>query len=217
MANLTFFTPDFTIEESYKNQTVVGIDEAGRGPLAGPVVAATAYLDQKFLESEICKKINDSKKLSKNLRKKIYLYLIENIQFGVGVVDENIIDKINILNATKFAMKKSHDDFCQKNKAFAQIILVDGNFIPFEKSGEIKEILPIVKGDQKSLSIACASIIAKEYRDEIMTNLHQEFPHFLWNKNAAYPTKEHVEKIKEFGICKYHRKSFEPIKSMLKS
>ena len=203
--------PSFLIENQYPNQLIVGIDEAGRGPLAGPVVAACATLD----EGQIIHGINDSKKLSKRKRKKIFLELKNTVKFGVGIVDEKIIDEINILQATKLAMLRALDDFQNKNKIFAQIILVDGNFIPFDKKDQINEIIPVVKGDQKSMSIAAASIIAKETRDLIMCDFHQKYPQFNFDKHAGYPTKAHVENIKEYGICPIHRQSFEPIKSIL--
>ena len=110
----------------------------------------------------------------------------------------------------------AYQNFCKKYLIYPQVILVDGNFLPFAKQDQIQEIIPIVKGDQKSLSIAAASIIAKETRDEIMLQLHQKYSQFGFDKHAGYPTKFHVEKIKEFGICEFHRKSFEPIKSMLR-
>ncbi len=203
--------PDFLIENSFANFQVAGIDEAGRGPLAGPVVAACVILDRKNYPQEI----NDSKKLSPKKRREIFLKLKENSSFGIGVVDAKKIDEINILQATKLAMLLAYEDLCKKYSLKPEVILVDGNFKPFELRDEIREILPIVKGDQKSLSIAAASILAKETRDEIMHDLHQKFPQYFWNKNAAYPTKLHVEKIMEFGICEFHRKSFEPIKSLV--
>lgn len=202
--------PSFLTENLYKNLVVAGIDEAGRGPLAGPVVAACVILDQSISISGI----NDSKKLSKIARKKIYTQLLSEVKFGVGIIDEKTIDKINILQATKLAMLRAFLDLQKKYNLFCEVILVDGNFIPFEKQDKILQIIPIVKGDQKSLSIAAASIIAKETRDEIMENLHQEFPQFGFNKNAGYGTKFHLEAIKNFGICNSHRRSFEPIKSM---
>jgi ribonuclease HII len=203
--------PNFLLENNYPKFVVAGIDEAGRGPLAGPVVAACAILDQNDFPSAI----NDSKKLSKISRKKIFFELQKKAKFGIGVVDEKTIDEINILQATKLAMLRAFLDLQKKYQIFPQAILIDGNFIPFAKQDQICEMLAVVKGDQKSLSIAAASIIAKETRDEIMNQLHQEFPQFGFNKHAGYPTKFHVEKIREFGICKFHRKSFEPIKSML--
>ncbi len=203
--------PNFLIENNYPNLLVVGIDEAGRGPLAGPVVAACAILNKDDLPQEI----NDSKKLSKSRRKKVFLQLKEKSKFGIGIVDEITIDKINILQATKLAMLRALIDLQEKYQIFPQIVLVDGNFIPFPKQDFIQEILPIVKGDQKSLSIAAASIIAKETRDEIMLKLHEEVSQFGFDKHSGYGTKFHIEKIKEFGPSKFHRRSFEPIKSII--
>lgn len=217
MRNLTKKLPDFSLEKSYLNQIVVGIDEAGRGPLAGPIVAACILLDEKILQNKICAKINDSKKLSKKDRKEIFLFLQDNAQFGLGVVSEKKIDEINIYQATKLAMHEAYKNFCAKNAVKPHIILVDGNFVPFAKQDEIIDILAIIKGDAKSLSIAAASIIAKETRDSIMLELHEKYPHYGWDKNAAYATEFHMQKIKEFGFCEFHRKSFEPIKSMIYS
>jgi ribonuclease HII len=205
--------PSFLIENNFDTALICGIDEAGRGPLAGPVVASCAMVNRdNFLEG-----INDSKKLSKNTRKKIYENLVKHYKFGVGVVDEKIIDQINILEATKLAMLKAYQDFCKKYNLFPEIILVDGNFKPFSLQDKILQIDPIIKGDQKSYSIASASIIAKEYRDEIMLNYHQKFPFYNFDKHNGYGTKNHVENIYKYGICEIHRKSFEPIKTMLNS
>jgi ribonuclease HII len=203
--------PSFSIENNYQTLLIAGIDEAGRGPLAGPVVAACVILNRNDFPQEI----NDSKKLSKKLREKIFFELQKKSRFGIGIVSEKTIDKINILQATKLAMLRAYCDLQQKYKISPQIILVDGNFIPFEKRDEIAELIAVIKGDQKSMSIAAASIIAKETRDQIMGNLHQEYPQFGFDKHAGYPTKFHIEKIREFGICEFHRKSFEPIKSIL--
>jgi ribonuclease HII len=144
--------PSFLIENNYKNLLVAGIDEAGRGPLAGPVVASCVILNQDDFPDEI----NDSKKLSKSQRQKIFLELQIKAKFGIGIVDEKMIDKINILEATKLAMLRAYLDLRQKYQSSPSIILVDGNMIPFSKQDSLKEILPIVKGDQQSLSIAAA-------------------------------------------------------------
>ena len=204
--------PNFSIEEQYQNLVIAGIDEAGRGPICGPVVAACVILNQENFP----KKINDSKKLSKKIRLEIFEELKEKSKFGIGIVDEKKIDEINILEATKLAMLLAYDDLCKKYDISPQVILVDGNFIPFEKKNQITEILSIIKGDEKSLSIAAASIIAKETRDQIMLDLHQKFPEYELDKNAGYGTKFHIEQIKKCGICEFHRKTFEPIKSWLK-
>jgi len=203
--------PSFLIEKKFDTSLICGIDEAGRGPLAGPVVASCVMLNQNDFLTEI----NDSKKLSKNLRKKIYSELKKNCKFGIGVIDEKIIDKINILEATKLAMLQAYKNFCEKYNLYPEIILVDGNFKPFILCDKIKQIEPIIKGDQKSYSIASASIIAKEYRDQIMLDYHQKFPIYNFAKNNGYGTKDHIEKITNEGICDIHRKTFEPIKSML--
>ena len=203
--------PSFLLENHHKKRIVAGIDEAGRGPLAGPVVAACAILNRRQKISGI----NDSKKLSKIERKKIFLELKNSAKFGVGIVDEKIIDEINILQATKLAMFRAYQDLQQKHDIFAEVILVDGNFIPFEKCDKITDIISVIKGDCQSFSIAAASIIAKETRDEIMCELHQKYPQFGFEQHAGYGTKFHLEAIEKFGICEYHRKSFDPIKSML--
>ena len=217
--------PSFLIEQDYDGFIVAGVDEAGRGPLAGPVVASCVVLDQQNLISGI----NDSKKLSKKIRAEIFQEILQKeVRFGIGIVDEKIIDKINILQATKLAMLRSYQDFFIKYQIYPQIILVDGNFTPFPKkfaqmfenrfenfidksfflNSAIIDSLPIIKGDQKSLSIACASIIAKETRDEIMLDYHKKYPQYGFDKHAGYGTKAHFAKIQEFGITSIHRKSF---------
>lgn len=198
--------PNFSLEKKC-NGLVAGIDEAGRGPLAGPVVAACVILDRCFYPANI----NDSKKVSKKYRKIIFDDLKNSARVGVGIVDEKLIDKMNILQATKLAMQKSFEDLCAKYNLIPDLVLVDGNFVPNIRC----KAQAIIKGDQKSLSIAAASIVAKETRDQIMINLHEEFPQYGWSRNMAYPTKFHLEAIKKFGVCKYHRFSFEPIKSIL--
>ena len=196
--------PNFLIEDQYQG-LVLGIDEAGRGPLAGPVVAACVLLDRGNYPANI----NDSKKLSKKMRHEINLQLQSCAKFAVGIVNEDIIDKINILNAAKLAMKLAFENLCIKYKILPDMVLVDGNFVPDIDC----KTQAVVKGDQKSLSIAAASIVAKQTRDQIMLNLDKEFPEYGWSKNQAYPTKQHIEQIKQIGICKYHRRSFSPIKN----
>jgi len=195
--------PDFSFEKKYTG-LIAGIDEAGRGPLAGPVVAACVILPFDNYPP----KLNDSKKLSPGLRAEIFASLNSSAKIGIGIIDEKIIDEINILNATKLAMTRAYEDLCAKYKLIPDMVLVDGNFIPKINSKAIS----IIKGDSLSLSIAAASVIAKETRDQIMINLDQEFPSYGWAKNKAYGTKFHLDKINEFGICKYHRKSFIPKK-----
>ena len=184
---------------------VAGTDEAGRGCLAGPVTAAAIILPSHF---EL-KTINDSKQLSEKKRESIRPQLeSDSISFGVAHVHESKIDEINILNASLFAMHLALDKLTPN----PDYILVDGNrFKPFKD-------VPyscIVKGDANFLSIAAASILAKTYRDAYMEKIHQEFPMYHWNKNKGYPTKEHRDAIREFGITKYHRKSFKQLPEQL--
>lgn len=202
--------PNFAIEKKYKNKICFGVDEAGRGPLAGPVVAGAVFLENAEVEG-----INDSKKISKSKRHKIYDYLINNCKYGVGIVDEKVIDEINILQATKLAMLNAVLDLQNKFGVFGEVILVDGNFSPFKKRDKIEVIEPIVKGDQKSLSIAAASIIAKVTRDNIMLKYDEKYPEYGFKSHQGYPTKAHIEKIKEFGVLDIYRKTFAPINKMI--
>ena len=216
MKNLKNISPSLEFEKQYSGKVVVGIDEAGRGPISGPVVAGLAYLSlDQYCDKEILS-VNDSKKLSKKKRGDLYEYLLKNIKFGIGAANHEEIDEINILNATKLAMFRAYKDFTEKYSLDVDVALIDGNFNPFVKHDvDIDVIVPIVKGDQKSISIACASIIAKEWRDAFMLDLHGKFPKYSWDKNNGYPTKLHIEKINEYGITKYHRKSFAPVRRLL--
>ncbi|MCF8264690.1 MAG: ribonuclease HII [Melioribacteraceae bacterium] len=176
---------------------LAGIDEAGRGPLAGPVVAACVVFDKNTSVSLI----NDSKKLPEKLREELFPQITEKtISYGIGVVDNFEIDKINILQATFEAMKIALNqiDFVPDK------ILIDGNQL-FDKS---KRFQSVVKGDSKSFSIAAASILAKVTRDRIMIEASEEFPNYNWNKNKGYATKEHINSIRKYGACRLHRLSF---------
>ena len=175
-----------------------GTDEAGRGCLSGPVVAAAVILPNDFQHPLL----NDSKKLSEKQRQLLRPIIEEKaLAFGVGIVDEKKIDEINILQASILAMHKSISALSVE----PEFIIVDGNkFKPFQ---EIPHET-IIKGDGKYLSIAAASVLAKTYRDDIMEKLHEEFPDYNWKKNKGYPTKEHRAAILKKGSCKYHRKTF---------
>jgi len=176
----------------------VGCDEAGRGCLAGPVVAAAVILGEDFNNSII----NDSKKLSEKKRNELRIYIEENaLAWAVGIVSPQEIDEINILNASFLAMHRAIDQL----KTPLDLIVVDGNrFNPY------KEIPheTIIKGDGKYMNIAAASILAKTYRDEIMENLDSQFPNYNWKQNKAYPTKAHRDAIAQFGVTPHHRMSF---------
>lgn len=185
-----------------KKGLVAGCDEAGRGCLAGPVVAAAVILPKKFHSPFL----NDSKLLSKKKRDILRLQIEEEaLYYAVSFVSPKDIDKLNILWASVEGM---HRAVSQLEKA-PNHILVDGNkFKPY------KEIphTTVVRGDSKYMCIAAASILAKTYRDEYMKKIHEEFPKYNWQKNQGYPTKEHRTGIMEIGPCKYHRKSFRLLK-----
>ena len=192
---------------NYSNKTLeCGTDEAGRGCLAGPVTASAVILPLSFSNNTL----NDSKKLSK--KKRCLLRPIiedESITFGIAHVFQEKIDTINILNASILAMQKSID----KLNPIPEFIIVDGNkFKPYSNI----PFKTIIKGDSKYLSIAAASVLAKTHRDIYMNKIHEEFPMYNWKQNKGYPTKEHREAIREFGITKYHRKSFRLLPEQLK-
>ena len=194
--------PLYLYDLEYKN--VIGVDEAGRGPLAGPVVAAAVILKQY---SEELDEINDSKKLTEKKREKLYDIILNNFNVAVGIASVEEIDKLNILNADFLAMRRALKDlekFQDAKKDY--IVLVDGNLKIKEYEGKQ---LPVVKGDAKSLSIAAASIIAKVTRDRIMKDLGLKYPDYNFEKNKGYGTKKHVEAIKTKGVLKnVHRKVF---------
>ncbi|MBZ0182826.1 MAG: ribonuclease HII [Melioribacteraceae bacterium] len=179
------------------SKLLAGVDEAGRGPLAGPVVAAAVV----FKNSIDIPLVDDSKKIKESDREILYERIMnESISFGIGIVDNNDIDEINILQASLKAMKIAVNNLDVE----PDIILIDGN-----KSFVMnKEIHTVVKGDSKSFSIAAASIIAKVERDRIMKNLSLQYPEYKWEKNKGYPTKEHFGLVRKYGITPFHRKTF---------
>lgn len=194
------------LKKYFKKDTIeAGCDEAGRGCLAGPVVAAAVILPHDFSN----KVLNDSKKLTEKQRYALRPIIEkEAIAFAVGIVDNNEIDEINILNASFLAMHRAIDLLQTK----PELLLIDGNrFNPYK--GISHEC--IIKGDGKFLSIAAASVLAKTYRDDIMTDLHLTYPAFNWKKNKGYPTKEHRNAIKENGSTEYHRMSFQLLPQQL--
>ena len=176
---------------------VCGIDEAGRGPLCGPVVAAAVILKKE----DHIEGVNDSKKLTEKKREELFEIIKERaVAWSVGIVDEETIDRINILEATRLAMKKAVEGLSQK----PDFALVDA-----EKKVPIDvPYSPIIKGDALSESIAAASIIAKVTRDHMIIELDKEYPEYGFAKNKGYGTKEHTEAILKYGLCKVHRRSF---------
>ena len=176
---------------------ICGVDEAGRGPLCGPVVAAAVILKKDaHIEG-----VNDSKKLSEKKREALYDVITkEAVAYSVGIVDEKTIDEINILEATRLAMKKAVEGLSIK----AEFALIDA-----EKKVPIDiPYTPIIKGDQLSESIAAASIIAKVTRDRMIEEMDEKYPEYNFAKNKGYGTREHTEAIKKYGLCEIHRKSF---------
>ena len=190
---------------------VACLDEAGRGPLAGPVVAAAVLItDCEFRIGDLLRKIKDSKKLTPQKRKNFFGIITKHpaIEWGVGRVSEKVIDKINILEATKLAMKKA----VKKLKKRPQLLIIDGNFkinLPIPQK-------PIIKADEKVFSCASASVLAKVWRDRIMQRYHKKYPRYGFDKHKGYPTKLHLKMLKRYGPCKIHRKSFRPVANYFK-
>lgn len=191
---------------SEKVKVIVGVDEAGRGPLCGPVVAAACILPKGYHNEHI----NDSKKLTEKKREIAYQEITNDaLAYGVGIVDANRIDEINIYQATKEAMSKAIN---QINISY-DLILTDAMKLENQKV----EVVPIIKGDAKAESIAAASIIAKVTRDHMLEEMDKKYPQYGFISHKGYGTKKHIEAIKKFGIIKgFHRETYEPIKSMIK-
>ena len=196
--------PNINIERSYQNHIngyICGIDEVGRGCLAGPVVAAAIILNFDSIPIGI----NDSKKLSKKKRQNIYIDIKkEALDIAIGQASNIEIDQMNILNASLLAMKRAYKNL----KTPTELALIDGNYSPKINCKTIN----IIKGDSKSLSIAAASIVAKQYRDKLMEEIGNKYPKYNFKKNAGYGTKEHYKSIDSNGLTEFHRKSFKLFK-----
>ncbi|HEX6094152.1 MAG TPA: ribonuclease HII [Dongiaceae bacterium] len=195
--------PNFSLERSCKQGPVAGIDEAGRGPWAGPVVAAAVILDEKTLPKDIARQLDDSKVVPPPLRRELFGLLPLYALIGVGHATVEEIDSHNILQATMLAMSRA----VQRLPVAPAMALVDGNRSPTLPC----PVRPVVKGDGLSLSIAAASIIAKVTRDRIMADLARLHPGYGWEHNAGYGTAEHQAALKRLGITPHHRQSFRPI------
>ena len=195
--------PTFDIEKDIWNKGynyIAGTDEAGRGPLAGPVVAAAVILPNNFN----IKGIKDSKKLSENKREELYNLIIENaLWYSISIISEKIIDKINIYNASKKAMEEAITNLSIK----PDYIISDAMKLDLDIPCDA-----IVKGDAKSITIAAASILAKVTRDRLMLKLDNKYPMYNFKKNKGYPTKEHIDAINKYGIIKEHRRTYNPVK-----
>lgn len=193
----------FVLQHFDSAKTICGVDEAGRGCIAGPVVAAAVILPKDFRHPFL----NDSKQLNVRQRNELRTVIEANaVAFGVGIIDNNIIDDINILQATYRAMHAAVGQLA----SLTELLIIDGNrFKPYP--GITHQT--IIKGDGKYMEIAAASVLAKTYRDVIMEQLHLEFPMYLWKKNKGYPTIEHREAVARYGSCPYHRQTFQLLKA----
>ena len=196
-------------DQGYK--LIAGVDEAGRGPLAGPVVAACVVIGPDFkIDTDELKLVADSKKLSAKKREQLFKVIKEKaLSVEIGVVSHKTIDKINILQASLFAMKKA----VEACKVQPEFVLIDGNQkIP----GLIKKQKTIISGDAKVFCIAAASIIAKVSRDFLMCEEDKKYPEYQFAKHKGYGTKLHLEMLNQYGPCPIHRRSFAPVKNLLK-
>ena len=198
--------PDFQLEQKW-GAGVAGIDEVGRGPWAGPVLACAVILNPDDIGATLLEGLDDSKKLTAKQREELYLSLTQTLEHAIGVASVEEVDALNILQASLLAMRRAVAALPTKPRA----ALVDGNRDP--DLGIPTEL--VVKGDSRSFSIAAASVIAKVTRDRMMADLARAFPGYGWEKNAGYGTAQHQSGIKEFGITPHHRRSFKPIAKIL--
>ena len=197
--------PDFLLELAHGG-VIAGVDEAGRGPLCGPVIAAAVIFPSFDIDIPVV--IRDSKQMSAHQRALAYDWITKNTIWATGACSPAEIDELNILWASMLAMERAVGAL----KTKPEYCLIDGNRVPKNLCGE-----SVVRGDAKSLSIAAASIIAKETRDKIMHDLAQKFPMYDWDKNAGYPTKSHLQAIEKYGINEHYRKSYGPVKERIKN
>lgn len=206
--------PDFSLEESLGLSTravIVGVDEVGRGPLAGPVTAAAVFVDRQKITSDLLTKIDDSKKIPQKQRATLSKQIEGIAIIGIGWASSSEIDQLNILEATMLAMQRAIFSLRKQIILDPDYILIDGNKVPrldFPSKA-------IVRGDEKSISIAAASIVAKCKRDAFMISLSKLYPYYGWEKNAGYGTREHLAAIEREGITVHHRRSFKPIANYL--
>lgn len=199
--------PDFVLEQEHSG-IIVGLDEVGRGPMAGPVVAACVYIPADKYGMDVWTIVNDSKKFSAKRREELAEIIKVEAQWGIGEACPIEISEHNILQATFLAMRRAYDA-CG---IAAEMALIDGNHKP--KSFPCPAT-PVIKGDAKSVSIAAASILAKVHRDNIMSDLAKTYPHYGWESNSGYPSPAHKKAVNEHGITPHHRQSYAPIKNFL--
>ncbi|MBI1216875.1 MAG: ribonuclease HII [Alphaproteobacteria bacterium] len=202
--------PDFFFEDDC-GELCCGIDEVGRGPLAGPVVAAAVIIDRARMPKKILSQINDSKKLTPAKRESLFNILHEYSYISIEQASVAEIDEINILQASLLAMRRACDGLEKQTGKRIHTALIDGNKAPALSCA----VKTIVGGDGKSLSIAAASIVAKYFRDRLMKNHADDYPHYGWERNAGYGTAEHLKAIEIHGITPLHRRSFAPVSKQL--
>lgn len=200
--------PTFEIENSCGHTVVYGVDEVGRGPLAGPVVAAAVYIPHEQRHHPVWKEVRDSKQVSDVKREVLFPVIRSQSIFGIGMASVYEIDEVNILQATFLAMRRAIEQCAQS----PDMVLIDGNRLPKEWPWKAQTV---IKGDSKSVSIAAASILAKVTRDKMMRDLAEEFPAYGWGDNAGYGTPAHLDALNRFGATPHHRKSFSPVRNLL--
>lgn len=204
-------SPDFALEDAHDGP-VCGIDEAGRAPLAGPVMAACVFAPPEIRGQAFWRDVNDSKQLSKPKREHLAECIRGVCAFGIASASVEEIDEINIFQASLLAMRRAYETMTRDFNLTMSLALIDGKFTP---QGMVCAAHAIIKGDGKSRSIAAASILAKTARDEIMVTLSREHPGYGWERNAGYPVPEHVEALARLGITPHHRRSFGPVRTTL--
>ncbi len=202
--------PDFSFEKAMKG-AVCGLDEVGRAPLAGPVVAACVFIPQDKIKEKIWNEVNDSKMLSQAKRESLFDEIRINSCCALAEACSAEIENINIVQASFLAMRRAYDAMLANFNVRMDGALIDGHIAPQFPC----TVKTIIKGDLKSVSIAAASIIAKVYRDRMMTRLAEEYPHYGWESNAGYPTRKHMDGIQKHGITVHHRKTFAPVRNYI--
>lgn len=190
-------------------QPLCGIDEVGRGPLAGPVVTACVMIKPESVHNERWNEVTDSKKLSLKKREYIFDFIMENSFVGIGRACEKEIDDLNIHHATLLAMKRAFE--LMESDQQPLLALIDGKFSPHLSCNT----QTVIKGDSISTAIGAASIVAKVTRDREMAELHEKYPHYGWERNAGYGTKEHMAGLEKYGLTPHHRLSFAPCKKLV--
>lgn len=204
---MTRLQPDYLLETDYLREgahSIAGVDEVGRGPIAGPVTAAAVVLDAENLPTGL----NDSKKLSARKREQLFDQIMRTSVVSIAHASVDEIDDLNILYASHLAMVRA----CNGLPIRPSVALIDGNLVPQDLG---LKAVPVVKGDARSLSIAAASIVAKVTRDRLMVDLAQQYPGYGWSQNAGYPTKAHLEALRDIGVTPHHRRSFRPVHNIL--